>query len=220
MIDFILYGSFLLPTQPQAIVMKSTGSYNLRSPALKAVCQQMSSDHLADIAALNELNTDLRNLIGRADWINFSGEIESLVKQIAELSRRIRFIAKPEWNSEIIPAEIKWIIPYSFFFKASEWHELQNRGAVVDKVLLQSDFLGFNNKSVAKYFLFETPEWRSQFEEEHSFVLSYRKNVTFLEACQFLKTLQFVVRISYVDYLLGTQIHDEKILFLGFENEK
>ena len=237
--NIFFYFTLLATVQLKAFVVTSQGGWALRNPTLKAICQQMTSDHMVDIDSLNNLYTRFKKIADKSDLVDRSDEISRLVQEISDVSERIRFLASPEWNSETIAVEIKWTIPNSLFFDDTAYLDLKqrvrkapfgkspelglyvlsNRNLILKKTLIKSIFLGSENTEVAKYLLLKPFDARGENETDHSFSITYEKSVTMLEACQFLKTLKFDVRVNYVQYLMGIEIYDEKTLSLVYRNE-
>lgn len=101
------------------------------------------------------------------------------------------------------------------------------RNHVENKEITQGLFLNFENTDIKNYLFLQPIHFnRSEYETDRSFIITYKKNVTALEACQFLDTLLFEVEISYVKYLQGLMEADQKIkikgkktIFLIYKNE-
>ena len=106
------------PAHAQVIVAKGGGI--LSSPSLHSLCRRMPGNHLTDIESLERAYQELAANVEQAD------KVSELVREIKEISSRIRFLANPEWNSENIPVEITWKIPHSSYMEitstAKSWY--------------------------------------------------------------------------------------------------
>lgn len=249
---------FWLLSPVQAQVLVSEGSSVLSSPALQAMCRQMPGNHLED---LDSLERTYRELANSTD----ASKIYELVSQIKEISSRIRFLAKPEWNSENIPIEITWEVPHLIFFDNSDYLDLKQDvraanfgwvhsdliqtirdagfgegpfadagfggppnlgrflmaqpGYVSEKSLINAEYLNSENQAITKFLSLKPEDYRDEYSRDRSFLIRLKKNVTALEACQFLKTILFEVKISYVETLLGIKTKNEQNIFLLYRNE-
>lgn len=218
--------------QAQAQVFISKGNWQLANPGLHAVCRQMHGNHLQDLDTLESLYQEVAQ---STDADHISG----LVDQIKEISSRIRFLARPDWNSENIPVEITWDIPNSFFFDNSEYLALKQAvrdapvgrapelakyfitmpGHVSEKSLIKAEYLNSENQDIIKFFSLKPDDYRDEYSKDRSFLIRLKKNVTALEACQFLKTIMFEVKINYSYILLGMFFKAEQNIFLLYRNE-
>ncbi len=223
------------PTLTPVIVAKASGI--LRNPSLHSLCRRMPGNHLADIESLERAYQELSANVDQAD------KVSELVREIKEISSRIRFLANPEWNSENIPVEINWKIPNSFFFDDSEFLRLKDsvrdapfgkskdfaqyfqamlkRPSITEKKLISAEFLNSANTDIARFLNLAPWTNDSEYETDRSFTIRLAKNVTALEACQFLNTMLFEVRISYGQRLpiLDTWYESEQTIFLIYRNE-
>lgn len=250
---------FWLLTTVQAQVLVSNGSSVLSSTTLQAMCRQMPGNHLEDLDSLERTYQEL------ADSTD-TDKISELVSQIKEISSRIRFLAKPEWNSENIPIKITWEVPHLLFFDNSDYLDLKQEvrawaygrwehpdilqavrdtgfgrgpfgfagfggppdlgryfmaspGYVSEKSLIKAEYLNSENQDITRFLSLKPDDYRGEYFSDRSFLIQLKKNVTALEACQFLKTILFEVKISYEETLLGRPIKSEKNIFLLYRNE-
>ncbi len=260
------------PVQAQVIVSKGSGV--LASPALQAMCRQMHSNHLEDLDSLERTYQELANTTD-------ADKISDIVRQIKEISSRIRFLAKPEWNSENIPIEITWVVPHLLFFDNSDYLDLKQdvrdwgnewrahaglmqavrdasgdagfgwgpfgdagfgRGPfgdtgfgrppdlgrylmgkpeyISEKALIKAEYLNSENQDITKFLSLKPDDYRGEYLEDRSFLVVLKKNVTALEACQFLKTIMFEVKISYIQTAFGSTYESEKNIYLIYRNEE
>lgn len=246
------------PVQAQVIVSKGSGV--LASPALHAMCRQMHSNHLEDLDSLERTYQELANTTD-------ADKISDIVRQIKEISSRIRFLARPEWNFENIPIEITWEVPHLLFFDNSDYLDLKQDvrdlgneprayaglmqavrdagfggwgfgdagfgrppdlhryllgppGYVSEKALIKAEYLNSENQDITKFLSLKPDDYRGEYLEDRSFLVVLKKNVTALEACQFLKTIMFEVKISYVETAFGSTYESEKNIFLLYRNEE
>lgn len=218
------------PEQEQVLVLE--GRNKILSPALGAICRQMQSNHLEDLDALERT---YQQLASSTD----ADQISEFLGQIKEISSRIRFLARPEWNSESIPVEITWDIPNSFFFDNSEYLALKQAvrnapvgrapelakylitmpGYVSEKSLVKAEYLNSENQQIIKFLSLKPDDYRDEYSKDRSFLIRLKKNVTTLEACQFLTTMIFEVKINYSHTWLGIPLESEKSIFLLYRNE-
>ncbi len=260
---------FWLLSPVHAQVFVSEGSSVLSSTALQAMCRQMPGNHLEDLDSLERTYQELANSTD-------TDKISGLVRQIKEISSRIRFLAKPEWNSENIPIEITWEVPHLLFFDNSDYLDLKREvrawaygqrehpdilqavrdtgfgswgfadvgfggwgfadvgfggppdlgryfmarpGYVSEKSLIKAEYLNSENQDIIKFLSLKPYDYRGEYFIDRSFLIQLKKNVTALEACQFLKTILFEVKISYEETLLGRPVKSEKNIFLLYRNE-
>ena len=211
-------------------VILAKASASLTDPELKNICRQMTSDHLSDIQHLNSLSEELKRVIADDNSINKSDKISFLMAQIKDYADRIRFISKPEWNSETIPIILTWTVSNKLFFDNSEYLKLKSKNVLLsltyphsyisDKKLTKAYFLNSENQDVAKDLSLE-PLWpfRSSYELDRSFVIVYNKSVSALEACQFLTTLMFEVDVRYVQMIFNSSYKFQKKIYLIYKNE-
>lgn len=222
------------PAHAQVIVAKGGGI--LSSPSLHSLCRRMPGNHLTDIESLERAYQELAANVEQAD------KVSELVREIKEISSRIRFLANPEWNSENIPVEITWKIPHSLFFNDSEFLDLKQaiqdppfgfsrqtrikyfkayfqHPSISEKTLIRAEYINSANTDIASYLQLDPFLVRTEYETDRSFVIRLVKNVTALEACQFLNTMLFEVRIGYRFYFAGTPYNAEKNIFLIYRNE-
>ena len=95
-----------------------------------------------------------------------------------------------------------------------------NKNSVSNKQIEKSFFLNSENQDIKKFlFLNYRPINRSEYDNDRSFLILYKKNVTLLEACQFLNTLVFDIDIHYNFYALGIKILDQKKINLIHKSE-
>ena len=226
-----------LDLEPNTPVVISRGSGVLRSSALHSVCREIRENHLEDLNSLEKIYRELQANVDHAD------KVSELVSQIKEISSRIRFVAKPEWNSENIPVEIYWKIPHALFFDNSEYLDLKYRvqneplnpqlfrkyvdemtkkSSITEKKLIHAEYLGSANPDIAGYLTLDALALTTEYGAERSFHIRIKKNVTALEACQFLNTMLFEVQISYDTHLriVDKWFRSEKSIFLIYRNEE
>lgn len=241
---FLTSAIFLIAIQAQAQVIISKGSSILSDPGLRNICRQMTSDHLNDIAELNQLYKELKLVIDQNYFADNSEKISSLVNQIKEYSGRIQYLSKPEWNTETIPIQLTWTVSNDLFFDNSDYLKLKgevqakwsgrppnlykyityNVDHVSEKKLISTKFLNSTKSDISEFLSLDgSSDYRSEYARDRSFVIVYKKNVTALEACQFLKTLLFEVKISFVKYInLGdyhSKLGSDKTIYLIYRNE-
>lgn len=219
---------FVWPPEPEQVIVLE-GRNEISSPGLGDICRQMQSNHLED---LDVLERAYQRLTVSTD----ADQISEILKQIKKISTRIRFLAKPEWNSENIPIVIRWDVPNSFFFdnseylkikaaiRSGEWDNLGKfvlspPGYVLDKALIKAEYLNAENNDIIKFLSLNPDDYRSEYLSDRSFLIKLKKNVTALEACQFLKTLTFEVKISYGSSFLGRFFKEDKNIFLVYRKE-
>lgn len=227
---YLLMCILMYATLSHAEVILAEASASLTDPELKNICRQMTSDHLSDIQHLNSLSEELKKVIADDNSINKSDKMSFLMAQIKDYADRIRFISKPEWNSETIPIILTWTVSNKLFFDNSEYLKLKSKNPflyltypysyISDKKLTKAYFLNSENQDVAKDLSLE-PLWpfRSSYEKDRSFVIVYNKSVSALEACQFLTTLMFEVDISFVQTIFNSTGKLQKRIYLIYKNK-
>lgn len=95
-----------------------------------------------------------------------------------------------------------------------------NRNLVTDKKINKAFFLNSENSDVKEYLTLNfNPIDRSEYLQDRSFLISYEKDATILEACQFLNTLVFEVDIQYRVFIFGTKNEYMKKINLIYKNE-
>ena len=129
LMNWILVFSFIAQGQ----VILAVPSKSLNNPEIKAICKQMSSNHLEDIDQLDRLYQELKVLNKNdktadvQDIQNKADKVHTLILQIKEISSRIRYLLKPEWNIESVPIELIWEVPYSLFYDDTEYLDLKKQ---------------------------------------------------------------------------------------------
>lgn len=230
---------FLLGSSADSQMIVAGGGSSLAAPALREICGQMTAGHLEDIEKLNALYRELKLLTEQTDFTAHAEELHALVRQIKAYSARIRFMAKPEWNSENIPVQLRWMVPHSIFFDNTDFLKLKQKirdapvgrsvhigqflmfrqNLITGKSIVRAEFLNSENADIRQFLSLKTMDGRrTEYDNDRNFVISYTKNVTALEACQFLQTLVFEVQISYVEHLLGIEFNSTKNIYLIYRN--
>ena len=143
-------------------------------------------------------------------YLNNKREIKAMQIAVSS-SRSLGF--KP--NSPIIDAGV--IIRYRHGININsldlDTQLLSKNNIVFDKKIKKAFFLNSENEDVKNY-LFINPNglWRSDNEEDESFVIVYKKEATAIEACQFLNTLAFEIEIDYAESFF-TDVFDERTIY-------
>lgn len=232
--------SFIYCELALSAVLMAKGNSVLNDPELQKICTQMTSNHIYDLVRLNDLLDELQILTAQNGFVAAPEKVHALVTQINDYSKRIQHLTKPEWNTEVYPIVLTWTVRHDLFFDNSEYLALKGKiregqfGWAVDlpkylmfqynyieeKKLISAKFLGMENTDVLPFFdLHAADLQRTEFEEDHNFIIRYKKNATALEVCQFFSSLKFQVKISYVQYFAGQPYKMSENLVLRYRRD-
>lgn len=94
------------------------------------------------------------------------------------------------------------------------------------KKIQKAIFMNSESRDIANYLILNPKGiWRTDEEEDLSFVIIYRKNATLLEACQLLNSLIFEIEVDFAMAIPGQELedasvlHEKKVINLIFNNE-
>lgn len=186
-------------------------------------CKLLYGHHINDVENLNSLYSHLDKTIKADLSLKEKNQIiNNLTSQIKKLSEQIQLAAGPDWNKEVLPMLITWHPRREDFFKDDlELQNLRRRflegfqndqfflsldsvdlqhlldlsnteGSFRDVKIESARFLEKENSNIKKYFYVNNCK-NLNCELE----ISYQKMVTWLEYCQFLRTLKFDLTVNY-----------------------
>lgn len=108
-------------------------SDSLNNPHIKNICRQARSNHQSDIQQVNELYNELKILTTQKNILDKAEKIHSLITQINETSKRIRYLSMPEWNTETIPIELIWTVEHQLFYDETDFLNIKQTVLLADR---------------------------------------------------------------------------------------
>lgn len=122
---YFLLSILIYSASAPANVIRAERSESLTNPGIKHICSYVTSEHLNDIQHVDDLYQKLKEITLQKDLLDKSKIIHEIVFQINEYSKRIRYLARPEWSSERIPIELTWVVNHDLFYNESTFLNLK-----------------------------------------------------------------------------------------------
>lgn len=192
------------------------------------ICQEMQYNFLDEWQKIKNLSVAIKQSAAEEK------PISDLVKQVSLHSARVKHLAKPEWNSEVLVMWVRWSLPRSTLFMEDEFNRAQWLAkkdgvraitAADMRMLIQGRpyqlqkphiekliYLGEPNESLKMAMTLKT-------NEAVGLQFTLTKEATLLEICQFMKTFEADIEVSYKGPLLQ-QAGIEGIFKINLKDER
>lgn len=166
----------------------------------KWMCAQIPGFFMQELAKFESAHRRLQDLLNQGIIPENTPEILALERELKLLSERLTKLADPEWNNQATDLSLTWIAPYSYFFKypdvVSPWG---NPNHVTDYEVLNVEYMNRPFEFDPGQFMVNLGDGSLSGDRVE---FKFTKRATLLELCQFIKTIDIAVSVTY-DFQLG-----------------
>ena len=196
------YLDFIYLTEPVVDWRMHDGS---PAPDLHAICAEMKYNYIEEKTNLDRLQKELKAAVALPLDDAGVAKIEDIKKGIVQCTERLMFLAKPEWNSEVLDFNFVW--------------NLWELGENPNKRLLKGTMKVLNDRYKGEFSPRVVNELSVGYQKDFYMdepwdYFKYRTTGTFLEACQFLPTLEFELKIQ-IEHPPLQLVHDQLFFLKG-----
>lgn len=182
------YLDYTFIEDPEISLISDDGVYK----DLKSICGEMKFNYLDESKRLRELKMQLDTAVLQPLTEDQLQLIENLKQGIHESSERIRFLSRPEWNTESFHYVIRWWLGEDYARKMRKI-----TGFEVTDAYYKGEFAGYQARNLYRSSLFidsrSVPKAKKDWQH-----FDFSARGTFLEICQFAPTLELEVRATFV----------------------
>jgi hypothetical protein len=172
---------------------------------LPKICANISYNYFDELKKMKQLKEKLNDILNEPISDIQVIELENIKLKILEVNSRLKFLANPDWNKEVLNLKIQWVLPKSINPEMTPIHSYRILGA---------NYLNQQDASVIDYFFFWFDYGIFVYHKDF-YYFHYTKKTTYLEACQFISSLTFQVEIQFeMKHFAPVSIPRSKKLFL------
>lgn len=182
------YLDYVFNTEPEILVQRD----DKRDISLNSVCAEMKYNYLEEMTKFHKLKAEIDRSVQQPVTDQQVAQIEVLKSHLQQATNHLIFLAKPEWNSEILTFALRWWLPAEFnddnvdldsIEVRNLYYKSERAGYLAPR--LRIDDLGWpwgpSSSAPRRYY-------------------EFRSRGTYLELCQFASTLEFEVKLKYFWY--------------------
>jgi len=159
-------------TEPKVVVVRD----DRRDVPVASVCGEMKYNYLQEMTKLRELKSQLNWAVQQPLTDSQTELVKKLKEQLQQATDRLIFLAKPEWNEEVLSFYLTWEFPQGSNYESKD----------LEKIEVQSLYYrGVPAGNLAPLLI----------NSDRS--LHYSSRGTYLEICQFVSTLEIEVKAQY-----------------------
>lgn len=184
------YSTYLFLDKPERLWLPDASG---NRPDIEAICKQMKYNYHEELERLRVNKIKLSD--GLKASLNMTPTPEQLQlltfykSEISSAVSHLNFLAKPEWNVEVVNYTLRWALPPRYGVGD---HKIKGYEALSVRYLNQQNgrpLAYFRSKSEF-FFRYELHRYMKEFYFE------YAKTSTYLEVCQFIPSLKFEIELT------------------------
>lgn len=182
-------------TEPEIVVKRDDGS----NVPVASVCTGMKYNYLQEMTRLRDLKAQLDWAVQQPLTDQQSELVKNLRLQLQQSANRLAFLARPEWNDELLSFYLRWQFPQGPGGGSKNLEKIE-----VTSLYYKDEPAGNLAPLLIKSDRF----------------LQYESRGTYLEVCQFISTLEIEVNVQYRWYHAFCPDENDPEIRRAFLNDK